>query len=390
MSEITCLQAARLWDVTPRRVQMYCLQGRIPGARRVGRAWLLPAGAPKPRDPRKTVAAKASPYWPRLLILDGGMMRANSDGEMYSRAADERERRQLEAQIAYMRGDFRTALRCADGVGEEDPSFLSALTLSMSMSITAGDLTRFRESWGRLSSLHASLAAQPEAKMMAELAQGAIAISAYAPKASAAWLTDGVFTGLPAPALPFALYLRGKALLAEGQTGRMQGMMEGALSLYPAGFGIEEAYLYIMLAHACAYQDQMSRARDAFLRAADILLPKGFLTPLAENLSTLLGLGERCLREAYPEQLPKILSLYQNASNAWLEAHNFLTRERAATVLTRRELQVALCVSSGLGNRESAKRLGMSQSTLKGHLESIYQKLNISSRKALRDFVITS
>lgn len=390
MSEITCSQAARLWNLTPRRVQIYCAQGRLPGARRAGRMWLLPADAQKPRDPRAPLTPSHPSYWPRLLLLDGDLMRLDHEEQMLALAGTDAEKKQLAAEIAYMRGDYKAASHCLEGVREEDPSYLAAVMISSAARISGGDIRSFQVSWHALSDLCARLADDPGQRIMAELAQGALAISAFAPGMSAPWLREGLFPALPAAALPFALYLRGKALLALGRMDELLGMAEGALNLLPRDFGIQEAYLYIMLAHAYLYRDQLDKARDALMRAIDICLPKGFLSPLAENISSLLGLTERCLQETYPDQLPKVLSLHKTLSGSWLEVHNFLTREQIATILTRREYQVALSVAGGLTNRESARRLGLSPSTLKGYLQSIYQKLNITNRKALKEYVVTA
>jgi excisionase family DNA binding protein len=54
---ITPQQAAELWSITDRRIQALCADGRIPGAVRLGRGWLIPKDAPKPADGR-TKAAK--------------------------------------------------------------------------------------------------------------------------------------------------------------------------------------------------------------------------------------------------------------------------------------------------------------------------------------------
>jgi len=51
-------QAAELWGITDRQVQSRCSQGKIKGATKLGRAWLIPKDAPKPIDGR-TKAAKA-------------------------------------------------------------------------------------------------------------------------------------------------------------------------------------------------------------------------------------------------------------------------------------------------------------------------------------------
>ena len=54
-----------------------------------------------------------------------------------------------------------------------------------------------------------------------------------------------------------------------------------------------------------------------------------------------------------------------------------------APALTRRELEVAAMVASGLSNREIAARLFISKRTVDAHVEHIYAKLEVSSRVQL-------
>ena len=44
--------AATLWGLTPRRVSELCKQGKIARARKMGKAWMIPVGTPKPTDQR--------------------------------------------------------------------------------------------------------------------------------------------------------------------------------------------------------------------------------------------------------------------------------------------------------------------------------------------------
>ena len=52
MEYMTASQAAALWNISQRRVQMLCAQGRIPGVFKLGDAWAIPANASKPCDSR--------------------------------------------------------------------------------------------------------------------------------------------------------------------------------------------------------------------------------------------------------------------------------------------------------------------------------------------------
>ncbi len=58
MNYLSVVQTAKKWDMTPRRVQVLCNEGRIEGAQRVGNVWTIPENAEKPEDARKKVTSK--------------------------------------------------------------------------------------------------------------------------------------------------------------------------------------------------------------------------------------------------------------------------------------------------------------------------------------------
>lgn len=51
-------------------------------------------------------------------------------------------------------------------------------------------------------------------------------------------------------------------------------------------------------------------------------------------------------------------------------------------VLTEREQQIVQLLALGLPNKEIARRLFLSESTIKSHLSHMYAKLGVSSRVA--------
>lgn len=50
-------EAAEKWGVSKRRVNQYCVEGRVFGAQRIGKAWAIPFDAEKTR--RSSQAEKA-------------------------------------------------------------------------------------------------------------------------------------------------------------------------------------------------------------------------------------------------------------------------------------------------------------------------------------------
>lgn len=52
MGFLSTTQASKKWGISPRRIQVLCAEGRIPGVFRVGNTWAIPEEAQKPKDAR--------------------------------------------------------------------------------------------------------------------------------------------------------------------------------------------------------------------------------------------------------------------------------------------------------------------------------------------------
>lgn len=52
---MTVQEAAKLWEISERRIQKLCEENRIDGVVRLSRVWLIPKAAKKPIDKRLKV-----------------------------------------------------------------------------------------------------------------------------------------------------------------------------------------------------------------------------------------------------------------------------------------------------------------------------------------------
>ena len=52
MEYLTTVEMSVLWNITPRRIGVLCSEGRINGAIKKGKTWLIPSNATKPSDAR--------------------------------------------------------------------------------------------------------------------------------------------------------------------------------------------------------------------------------------------------------------------------------------------------------------------------------------------------
>lgn len=89
--------------------------------------------------------------------------------------------------------------------------------------------------------------------------------------------------------------------------------------------------------------------------------------------------------DASPEQIDAALravaaGLSVRIAEDLAEGFEAVEGEDARILLTPREVQVLTAVSNGLSNKEIARALGISQHTVKFHLESLMRKLGVSSR----------
>jgi DNA-binding NarL/FixJ family response regulator len=118
-----------------------------------------------------------------------------------------------------------------------------------------------------------------------------------------------------------------------------------------------------------------------------------------DDLLEAIRLGVRgiVLKETAPELLVRCVRVVHGGGQ-WLDAEQagraldrFLAREadrqRSAKVLTPRETELVRLVSQGLRNKEIAFRLSLTEGTVKVNLHRIYEKLGVSTRVELANYV---
>ena len=52
MEYLTTTELSRIWNISSRRIGILCTDGRIEGAIKKGKMWLIPVNAQKPADER--------------------------------------------------------------------------------------------------------------------------------------------------------------------------------------------------------------------------------------------------------------------------------------------------------------------------------------------------
>lgn len=129
-------------------------------------------------------------------------------------------------------------------------------------------------------------------------------------------------------------------------------------------------------------------ARRQLLRALQLAAPGGFVRLFAdegERLFDLLGsdtaaFGRRSRTELQPGSVAALVSRLVPASDPSRSAERPRSESGLIEPLTDREKKVLAYVAEGASNGEVAKRIFVSENTVKFHLKNIYSKLSVANR----------
>jgi LuxR family maltose regulon positive regulatory protein len=204
------------------------------------------------------------------------------------------------------------------------------------------------------------------------------------------WILDGDFSNrrllFPASAMLCIVY--GRVLLISEKFVPLIGASEYFLeisSVYPNLLSIIYTHIYLSAAYYRLFQEK--EALNHLTKALEIALPDSLYMPFVENFDWIkeLLLKLSC-NHTFHKDIEIILELSTHYSKniAFIISENFTTNK---PILTEREYQIASLAAKGLTNREIGEQLFISTNTVKTQLKSIFDKLNISSRSLLSQYI---
>ena len=394
MEYMSVKQAAEKWGVSVRRVQSFIKDHRIEGVERFDHhAWMIPTNAKKPGDPRisykenepMSLSTDLCHMIDRTIV---SMPMENPDAILEDFSED-RFRLHLESELAYLRGDYESVIRCFDRTAGDDAARLRACPLAIAAAISMGKYDLYTQIEGYLRNMiQADICV--EATMIAELALNTAYVSAIAPNMASDWIKTGDFQSFPDKVKPDAAYKRAKYFQGLKKFEAMLVTAQTALSFCDTKRGILyiDIYLRIACALACCAMDRIQEATDYLVGALQISLPHGFITPFAESASAFGGLLEKCIKDQFPEYTFDIAGRWKRTFTNWMDFHNHFTKDNITQMLSLRNYQIASLVVRKVPYVEIAKKFHISEGRLKNIISEIYGELFISGRKELSELVL--
>ena len=396
-------EVAAEWGISTRRLQTLCAEGKIEGATRFGRAWMIPKSAKKPKDGRTKEVREAQAemrnadmpmprktpflYMTNLYNSPGCAEKAIED------LADNPEAQTLfAAEVAYSRGEIDKVYGSANYLLEKHSGFYAVLAggvLLAQCAIWRGDLNMWRKAKIHISEANAKNDRERE---IITLSICAVDSMLYDVKNFPDWFKIGCFEFLHRDSLSAAEVFYAKYLYATGhglasKTIELEGVNGLALmGLLPATIEpmisqamaadavVAEIYLRLTCAVTYHYSKNDVQAIRHIDRAIALALPDRFYGLLAEYCRTIGTLIELRLKPVDEDAWNEVNGLFKTYVENWSKLNSKITGRQIIANLSKQNREVARLAAFKLSDAEIGARMNMSISGVKQAIRIIKQK----------------
>lgn len=336
---------ANKWGITPRRLQILCAEGKIPGATRFGRAWMIPKDAVKPLDGRRKAHNNTQAQqnqdlpFPRCspALRLTNLYRTPGSAKQVKNALYSHPYAQalFSAEIAYCKGLIDDAYAQANTLPDHSDNYYGIICKNLLLAQCAvwrGDLSLWNNARTRILNLSTIDKNQEDSISLCICSLDGIF---YGYNEIPHWLQNGRFESLHKDTLPAAkvyytnyLYNNGQALIAK-TFGNDSIMGLATMKLLPATIEpmiaqamadetvITEIYLRLICAntyHFCKKDDLSLHHID---KAIKLAMPDKLYGILAEFCMTLSALIEQQLNQIDSSVWEEVSRLFDQYATNW-------------------------------------------------------------------------
>jgi len=402
MQYMTAKEAAQRWNISLRRVQDDCRQGKIAGAVLFGKSWMIPENAVRPPDGRVRHSVKPEQDMPMprktpfLHMTDLYSKPGCAEEAISALEGNHEAQTLLAAGIAYSQGDIGKVYDSANYLLQKHSGVYAILSAGMLLALCAiwrGDLAMWRKAKVHIAEVPVKTDFDRD---IVTFAITAVDSMLYNVTAFPEWFKIGCFELLPPDSLPAAKVFYAKYLYAaaygvatrevevEGLRGltlmtMLPNTIEPMISQAMADNStIAEAYLRLTCAVVYRNVGNDAQAIRHIDRAIALTLPDKLYGLLAEYCRTLGSLLEDRLVRVDPKVWEQVKKLYGVYNEGWSRLSGSVRGKNLFTTLAPKEREVAKLAAFGMKNAEIAQKLHMSISGVKQAITKVSQKTGVS------------
>ena len=407
MEYLNITETAKKWGISPRRLQTLCANGKIEGATRFGKVWMIPKAAQKPIDGRTkkgkengTVLNEKDMPMPRktpfLHMTDLYSDAGDAEKSIAALASNPEAQTLFAAEIAYSKGDIEKVYDSAYYLLHKHSGFYAVISAGMLLALCAiwrGDLNMWRQAKIHMAEAPAKSDADRDIITFSITAVDSVL---YDVMSFPEWFKIGRFELLHKDALPAAKVFYAKYLYATGYAlATRQLELEGVqglslLTIIPNTIEpmISQAIadnsviaeIYLRMTCAAIYHTGGNKEQAIYHidRAIALALPDKLYGILAEYGRTLDSLLEQRISRVSKEAWLKVRDLYHIYFAGWTRLSGSVRGKNLATTLSLKEREVAKLAAFGFKNGQIATALNMSISAVKQAVTNVSNKTGMS------------
>ena len=407
MEYLNITETAEKWGISPRRLQTLCANGKVEGATRFGKVWIIPKNTQKPVDGRTKASKESNAIsldkdmplprkTPFLHMTDLYSVAGNAEKSIAALESNPEAQILLSAEIAYSKGNIEKVYDSAYYLLHKHSGFYAVISAGMLLGLCAiwrGDLNMWRQA-----KIHI---AEAPAKSEADRDIMAFSITAidsilYDVSSFPEWFKIGRFEPLHKDALPAAKVFYAKYLYAVGyglatKQLELQGVrglslltmipntIEPMISQAVADNSII-AEIYLRMTCAAIYHTSGNSEQAIYHidRALALALPDKLFGILAEYGRTLDSLLEQRISRVDTDAWYKVRDLYNIYMAGWTKLSGSVRGKNLATTLSPKEREVAKLAAFGFKNSQIAESLNMSISAVKQAVTNVSNKTGMT------------
>lgn len=391
-------EAAEKWGVSERRINQYCSEGRIPGAEKIGKAWVIPADADKPGDPRKRKNQSVSHKTPNVPELFPGFMPLLNTRFEPGHCMETIEKMKAGpkkdiamAEYRYFSGQAEKAMQDTEVylTSTDEAIRLSACWIFAYSCLTAGRIDHARHALQEIrNTLDANRKTAPPVRAIEAFAAFAAAVFLHLPLPEEMPPMETFLPLLPPGIRAFALYVLAHYLYLKEEYGQSAGIVEATLAMGADAYPISAIYLHLVAVMDYMSLKQPDRAQTHLLTAWEIARPDDLIEGFGEHHGLLGAMLEATIKPKWPEDFKRIIDITYRFSSGWRRVHNPITGHDVADDLTTTEFAIAMLAARGWTTQEIANHLNISANTVKDHISEAMRKLGVETRKDLKKYML--
>lgn len=389
MAYITSREASERWGISTTRVTILAQQGRIPGAQRVGRSWLIPTDAEKPADGRTKHSSAAECDLQDNFSFAMFPYRPDWDDSMAAQLSPQ-EKILFDAQKNLSACRFSEAVEilrafqtpCGDNCLEL--CYLSSLALCY---VGLNRPHDFMQCYVRVQKL---LTAEfPHKKDVSLLINS---LNFYTLPFEAIIKRTSYYYNIDYQCFPLMCVQRGYVVLAKEILEKNSAdvpaleMLLRFLENTSATIAVEHMHIYLIGIYTM--RQQLAEADKHAKAVMKMIYKSGHFFTIVSYYRYFAPMLSSVLEDYPAEFAQKVLDLtsqYQQNQTLFLSA---LSENSVFAKLQDADFQYIAAVLNDLPNKAIASTVGISEQSVKRKLSELYMKLGVKSKKELKEYIL--